>query len=297
MKYTIKDFRAQFPNDAACLAYIFNQKHPEGSTCPKCGRKDSYTLITKRRAYACICGHQIHPTGGTIFHKSRTSLQTWFFAMFLMTASKNGISAMELQRQVGVTYKTAWRMAHQIRQLMNEDVKSLKLSGVVEADETFIGGLEENKHASKRKHAGRGATGKATVIGVAERGGSISAKVVRDNSRPYVIPHIMRQVAKGSTVMTDEHAAYNILPVAGYGHETVKHGDKEYVRGAVHTNSIEGFWSQLKRSINGTFHQVSPKHLQKYVNEFAYRYNRRRSETPMFSHLSASVAEQHAPAV
>ncbi len=286
MSYTIKDFRSQFPDDAACLAYIFAQRHPEGIICPKCARKDTYTPIAKRRAYACICGHQISPCAGTIFHKSPTSLQTWFHAIFLMSVGKNGVSAKEIQRHVGVTYKCAWRMAHQIRQLMQQDGEAL--SGMVEVDETYIGG--SRRMSAKMEN-------KTPVIGMKQRDGRLVAKAMPDRTRFSVVPVIEQNIAAGSTLLTDESSLYKIMPALGYEHAKVMHSANEYVRGPVHTNSIEGFWSQLKRSINGTFHQVSGKHLQKYVNEFAYRYNRRKSGVPMFQHLASSVAALHAPAV
>jgi transposase-like protein len=286
MKYTIKDFNKQFKDDSACLDYIYQQRFPEGAACEKCGVKDHFYPVVTRRSYACQCGFQLYPTVGTIFHKSPTSLKTWFFAMFLMTASKNGVSAKELERQLGVTYKCAWRMAHQIRQLLNEETPMLR--GTVEADETYIGGV----HKFKEKFSS-----KTPVIGLLERGGDVMAKVVEKVDMNTLIPNIKDNVEGGSTLMTDELRAYKAMPKSYYRHYAVRHSAKEYVRGLCHTNSIEGFWSQLKRSINGTFHSVSRKHLQKYVNEFAYRYNRRKSETPMFLHLAASVAEQHAPAV
>jgi transposase len=286
MKYTIKDFNKQFKDDAACLDYIFHQRFPVGITCEKCGAKDHFYPVVSRRSYACQCGFQLYPTVGTIFHKSPTSLKTWFFAMFLMTCSKNGVSAKELERQLGVTYKCAWRMAHQIRQLLNEETPMLK--GTVEADETYIGGVHKFKERFSSK---------TPVIGLLERGGDVIAKVVSEVNSQTLIPNIKENVEGGSTMMTDELRAYKVMPKRYYVHQVVKHSAKEYVRGMCHTNSLEGFWSQLKRSINGTFHSVSRKHLQKYVNEFSYRYNRRKTGTPMFLHLVSDVAAQHAPAV
>lgn len=292
MKYTIKDFNKQFKDDKACLAYIYKQRFPEGATCEKCGTKDHfYPVVSQgvsRRSYACQCGFQLYPTVGTIFHKSPTSLRTWFFAMFLMTASKNGVSAKELERQLGVTYKCAWRMAHQIRQLLKEEERTLK--GVVEADETFIGGRRKGRQYC-------GGVGKTPIAGLLERGGDVIAKVVPRVNMTTLIPNIKKTVEPDSILMTDELTTYNAIPKHIYRHYVVKHSAKEYVRGMCHTNSLEGFWSQLKRSINGTFHSVSRKHLQKYVNEFSYRYNRRKSETPMFLHLVSDVAAQHGSAV
>lgn len=285
-KYTVKDFNADYQTDADALAFIFKMRYPNGATC-KCGKKDCWHPVKKRRVYECAwCGYQISPTAGTIFHKSSTSLKSWLFAMFLISNSKNGVSAMELQRQLGVTYKTAWRMNHQIRKLMQS--VGGRMSGICEADETYIGGI---RRGGKR---GRGSENKTPVIGVLERGGNVQAKVAENVKTVTVMPNILANVEKGATVCTDELWSYNPLTKAGYKHQRVGHGAREYVRGNVHTNSIEGFWSQLKRSINGTFHHVSRQHLQKYVNEFVYRYNLRGTESPIFADLSAKVAEQHA---
>lgn len=287
-KYTIKEFSKQFPNDAACLRYIYEQRHPEGATCSKCGVKGHFYPVEGRRSYSCECGHQISPTAGTIFHKSPTSLKSWFFAMFLMTASKNGVAAKELERQLGVTYKCAWRMAHQIRQLLNEE--RLTLSGLVESDETFVGGRKPGAGSGNKNH-------KTPVFGMLERGGNVVAKVVPDVTSQTILPQLEQHVMPQSTVITDEWRAYRRSIHRDFKHESVNHHKKEWVRGNIHTNSIEGFWSQLKRSIHGTFHSVSRKHLQKYVNEFAYRYNRRKTGVPMFLHLVQDVAALHGPAV
>ncbi len=283
MRYTIKDFNKQFKSDADCLRHIFNARYPEGLTCEKCSRREDWYQVLGRRAYACKCGHQIYPTADTIFHKSPTALKTWFFAIFLFTASKNGVAAKELQRQLGVTYKCAWRIGHQIRKLMRED--GVRLGGVTEIDETYVGGV---RHGTR----GRGAAGKTPLFGLLEREGAVKVRVVKDTRRVTLTPIIHQTVEHGSSIMSDEHNAYDRLGRSGYRHERVNHKAKEYVRGEAHTNSIEGFWSQLKRSINGTHHSVSRKHLQKYANEFAFRYNRRKSEYPMFDHVLGQLVEQ-----
>lgn len=277
MKYTIKQFKAQFPTDEACMAHIFKQRYPDGYKCPKCG-KDSFHPVNKRRSYACSCGFQIYPTEGTIFHKSSTSLVSWFYAIFLMSQSKNGVSAKELERHLGVTYKTAWRMAQQIRKLMSDD--SGPFDGEVEADETYVGGIRKGKR-------GRGASGKTPVFGVVKRQGGIKTSIVKDVRQATLLPLIEKMVKKGSIVFTDESNSSNKVESCGYGHDKVKHGKGQFSKGNTHTNTIEGFWSQFKRSVNGTFHAVSPKYLQSYLNEFSFRYGNRSFSLPslMFSRV------------
>lgn len=194
--------------------------------------------------------------------------------MFLMSTSRNGVAAKELERQIGVTYKTAWRMAHEIRKLMDEDPGKLK--GEVEADETYVGGIRPGKR-------GRGAAGKTPIVGLVERGGKVRARVVGSVTTSNAFGNINQNVERGATIYTDELPVYNYCAGYGYKHEVVNHGAKEFVRGKAHTNTLDGFWSQLKRSLDGTHHHVSRKYLQNYVNEFAYRYNHRFSSSSMFS--------------
>ena len=265
MAYNFKDFDAQFPDDAACLDFIFKARF-SNHVC-ECGKAKCFHRVQKRRAYACaFCGAQIYPTAGTIFHKSETSLKSWFFAIFLFAKSKNGVAAKELERQLGVSYKCAHRMGHKIRELMTSGGNLL--TGVVEADETYIGG----KRAGLR---GRGALGKTPVIGVVERRGEVRATVVANVTAAGAIGHIRKTVETTAQVVTDEFGIYNYTSKFGFKHVRVNHRSGEYVVGRAHTNTIEGFWAQLKRSIDGTHHSVSRKYLQNYVNEFSFRYNRR----------------------
>jgi transposase-like protein len=266
MKYTIKDFNKDFSTDRACIEYIVRARY---------GNDKLYPIEGRMSVYATADGKQVSPLKGTIFEKSATPLRLWFYAIFLFTTSKNGVSAKELERHLGVTYKCAWRIAHQIRKGLTD--KNLSLFGTVEADETYVGGRGRN---NKR---GRAAENKTAVFGLAERKGNIYAQVVPNARTITLQPIINANVVKGSKIMTDEFLAYNKVSKNGYSHEQVRHSVREYVRGQVHTNSIEGFWSQLKRSIDGTYHAVSPKHLQHYVNEFSWRYNRRHAETPLFA--------------
>jgi transposase-like protein len=280
--YTIKQFNQQFPDDDACLLFLFEQQNPGGGTCI-CGKSGCFHRVKKLKKFACAwCGSQLSPTAGTIFHKSSTPLRTWFHAMFLMMASRNGVSAMELMRQTGVCYRTAWRMNHQIRKLMKDEFKLL--SGTVEADETYVGG----KRPGRR---GRGAGGKVPIAGVIERGGNVVATAVQDCKAVTLVPNIVENVEKSSIVCTDELGSYNKLSALGFKHSTVNHAGGEYVRGSVHTNSIESFWAQFKRSFHGTFHHLSPQHLQKYLDEFCFRNNHRREDAPMFQTLVARASD------
>ena len=281
-KYTIKSFDKQFPNDDACLDFLKNARWPDGITCTKCDRITKHFRISGRKVYGCeFCGSHVSPTADTIFHKSSTSLRSWFHAMFLMASTRTGISAKQLEREIGVTYKTAWRMFTQIRKLMAQG--DIVLFGEVEVDETYIGGYRPGKR-------GRGAAGKTIVAGMVQRGGPAVVKVVPDVKARTLLPMIQEHVPTGQTVYTDEMLSYNRLSRLGYMHETVQHSAKQYVVGRVHTNNIEGMWSNVKRGIDGVNHAVSPKYLQGYLDAYVYRFNHRSDVTPMFVQLLERVA-------
>ncbi len=288
MKYTVKQFKTQFPDDAACLeAVMLAQFGSIKLLCAACGVKAQFHQMTKRRAYACQeCGHHIYPCADTIFHKSRTKLSDWFLAMYLMTSTRHGVAAKELQRQLGVTYKTAWRMAHELRKLMVSADGTGPLGGHVEVDETTIGGRQPHKERKKR------GTNKTAVLGMVERGesGRILAGPIPNLTQQVLEPTVRKNIRPDSIVSTDEYAAYNDLRRSFREHGTVNHSLHEYVKGIHHTNSIEGHWSQLKRSIRGTHVHVSGKHLWKYVGEFSYRRNMRHSHSAMFNRLVASFS-------
>lgn len=267
MRYTIAQFNKDFPNDDICLDTVFQNRYGDVTTCPKCGVVDTkFYRVTGRKCYACMhCGYQLHPLAQTIFHKSETPLKLWFYAMYLFSVSKNGVSAKELERHLGVTYKTAHRMARLIRSLMSESTDT-PFGGQIEVDETYIGG--KRKLAQKYNN-------KTAVFGMVERNGSVSAIKVKSTGARILLPEIQKGAKIGSTIYSDEWRSYSQLNKLGYEHTTVNHSQLEYVRGTAHTNTIEGFWGQPKRSLDGTYHSVSPKYLQSYVNEFVFRYNLR----------------------
>ena len=267
-KVTVKRFNELFPDDDTCLDFMFKQAYGSMPACPKCGVVEpSYYRVRSRKCYECKdCGNQIHPLGSTIFHKSSTSLRDWFYVIYLFSVSKNGVSAKEVERHLGVTYKTAWRIAKQVRALMAQGGNS-PLSGVVETDETYVGG--------RNKGRGSNFTNKEVVFGMVERGGRVKAEHVKGAGARVLLPRLRDGIAPGTVVYSDQAQVYRTLHRIGYYHDSVNHSVGEYGRGIVHTNTIEGFWSQLKRSVDGTYHCVSAKYLQLYLNEFVYRYNHR----------------------
>ena len=285
-KYTIKHFERQFPDEDSCLEFIKQARWPDGVYCTKCDKVTGHYRIKGRKVYSCeFCGFHVSPTANTIFHKSSTSLKTWFHAMFLMASTRTGISAKQLDRETGVTYKTAWRMFTQIRKLMAQE-DGISLFGEVEVDETYVGGKEANKHSSKKLRAGRGPVGKTVVVGLVERKGNAVVEVQPDSKASTIVSMIQEHVHPyDATIYTDEHGAYNHLSSLGYAHETVVHSAKQYVAGRAHTNNIEGFWSNTKRGIDGVHHSVSPKYLQGYLDSYVFRFNHRSDSDPMFVQL------------
>lgn len=273
-RYTVTQFNNDFPNDDTCLEWLKNHLYPNGIYCPICKKVTKHHKIKSRPSYSCdYCGHHAHPTVGTIFEKSTTPLKLWFHAIYLMSSTRCGISAKQIERETGVTYKTAWRMFHQIRTLLCEGTKSL--TGEVEVDETYIGG----KRSGKR---GRGAEGKTAVVGAVQRKGKVVAKTVPHVRRSVLVPFMNEKVSREATLYTDEFPAYDHMTRIGYKHLRIEHSAKVYARGNVHTNSIEGFWSLVKRGISGVYHAVSPKYLQSYLDEYSFRYNHRKDEKAMF---------------
>ena len=290
-KYSVMEFMREFPDDEACLQWLWRTRCSEDglhAECPKCERPRPFHRVKGRPAWDCdYCGYHLHPTAASIFHKSSTSLHLWFYAMFLVSQTRCGISAKQLERELGVTYKTAWRMLNLIRnQLMGDDGEIL--SGEVEADETYVGGTRRGQ----QRHPGRPKAdeSKTAVFGMAQRGGKVIATITPDTRLRTLEPQIRRHVLPKSIIYTDELQSYQHLGKRGYVHRRIPHAQKVYVMGTVHTNTIEGFYGLLKSGIRGTYHAVSRKWLQGYLNEFAWRYNRRDDPRAMFHTLILRAA-------
>ncbi len=282
-QFTVTDFFKRFADDDSCLDHLMSIRFGFELDCPKCEKHGKFSRIKKVKAYQCAwCGHHIHPMAGTPFERSRTPLQKWFYAMYLFTTSRHGVPAKELQRQLGVTYKTAWRMGHEIRKYMAATDGDDGLSGHVEIDETYIGGKDKVRGLPGKNSK------KTAVLGMVQRGGNVMTKVIPNARITTVMPIIKENVEDGTRVSTDQAHAYQRMNRIGYKHEWVNHASKEWVRGDTHTNTIEGYWGRLKNSIRGTHVHVSRKHMPKYLGEFEYRFNMRNNPEAMFSRLLLS---------
>jgi len=283
------EFMREFPDDGACLDWLWMNRYSadgDHAECPDCERERKFHKVAGRPAWDCdSCGHHLHPTAGTIFHKSSTSLHLWFYAVHLMTSTRCGISAKQLERELGVTYKTAWRMANLIRNdLMAQDDDSL-LTGEVEADETAYGGrpkagmtrgmtMPEAQTFAKARKVG--------IVAMVEREGRVRAFV---QPREGALDTVSQHVSPHATVYTDEWAGYRNLRATHPTHRTIRHGDKVYAKGDIHTQTVEGFFGNVKNGIAGNYHGVSPKWLQSYFNEYVWRYNHRDDARAMFKTL------------
>jgi transposase-like protein len=304
-RQTLTQLMAQFQTEDDCKAFQRDMRWPNGVICPRCENVKVYEL--KKRPFHWTCanpdchdlkkpkpdkkntGYRFSVLTGSIFENTKFPLRTWFQVAYLICQAKKGISALQIHRMIGTgDYRTAWYMVHRLRAAM-ENETFMKLAGEVEADETLIGGKEANKHRKNRNPQNRGPHGKAMVIGAISRKGSVVARVIEEAGFNTLQEFVEEVVDKNvSLVSTDENAGYRNLRKAGFPHDTVNHKAEEYVRGNIHTNTIESFWSLLKRGIMGSYHQVSKKYLPLYVNEFAWRYNNRRNPD-IFRDLFLSV--------
>jgi transposase-like protein len=284
--FSVREFFARFPDDASCLKHIMEVRYGLRHDCQACGVVDAtFHKLAKRPAYSCAhCGHHVYPCAGTIFQDSKTPLQVWFYAIYLFVTTRHGVSGKELQRTLGVTYKTAWRIGQQIRDLMGKADGFVMLQGHVELDEAYVGG--------KR---GRGAPGKTIVMGRKERGGRMETVVipnVKTDTLKAVVTDVVRQ---GSTISTDELVSYGLLKGDGFKHGQVKHGEKDYAHydyrlgDTVSTNNVESFWKLFKASVRGTHIHISATHMQRYLEEFTFRSNHREMVNGMYDLLIGAI--------
>jgi transposase len=292
--YSVMEFHREFPDDAACLDYLWRQHYSQDGShahCPKCDKERKFHRVKDRPAYDCdSCGYHLHPTAGTIFHKSSSSLVLWFYATYLMSETRCGVSAKHLERELGVTYKTAWRMANRIRNQLMKDDDDAPLSGCVEVDETSIEGKPKKRlpkqggAAAQRRERDRG-----TVIAAVERGGRIKATAIASRRGAPLRDKVIEWVDPAAILYTDQWPAYNFASRHFAGHKRINHA-VTYVEGTTHTNTVEGFFGNLKTGIRGNYKKVSRRWLQGYLNEFTFRYNHREDSAPIFKTLLAATS-------
>jgi transposase-like protein len=266
------DFGKRFPDEQSCREYLAHARWNGKPICPHCGYWEKIYKINDGKLYKCVrCKKQFTVRVGSIFEDSALPLQKWFMAIYILTAHRKGISSCQLARDIEVTQKTAWHMLHRIRYAIRTKSFDRPLEGIVEIDETYVGG---QSHGQGR---GYSQPNKTPVFGMLERNGEVRAKPVLRTNAKTLMPIIRDNISRDATIMSDEYASYRKLKEEFKDHQTVEHYRKQYVRnGNIHTNNIENFWSLMKRGINGVYHWTSKKHLHRYTDEYAYRYNSRK---------------------
>ncbi|MXX09806.1 MAG: IS1595 family transposase [Nitrospira sp. SB0667_bin_9] len=266
------EFLSRFDTEAKAVAFFESVRWKDGRTCPHCDHQHTYPHKTRQFFYHCrACRKQFTCKVHTIMHASPLPVKMWLFAMYKVSVARKGISSLQLSKQLGITQKSAWYMLHRIKEACGGDQGPL--SGIIEVDETFIGGKAKNKHKDKKPKKIRGTEGKQAVFGMRQRGGKTFAKPVPRTDRKTLVPEIEQRVESGSIIYSDESGTYRELDANKYFHDSVNHSAGEFVNGFVHTNGMESVWAVLKRSIVGTYHHVSFKHLHRYVNEVTFRLN------------------------
>jgi transposase len=288
--FSVRQFFARFPNDEACLEHIMSVRHGLRHTCRKCGVVDAtFHRLAKRPAYACAhCGDHVYPCAGTVFQDSKTPLTVWFYAIYLFVTTRHGVSGKELQRQLGVTYKTAYRMGMQIRKLIGSVDEFVALKGHVEVDETLVGGRIGRRDGNPRDN-------KTIVMGLKERGGRMVTEIIPDVSMATLRGVVLMTVQPETIVSTDEAKGYGLLTGYGYEHGRVNHNQDEWARTDPetgvrhHVQHVESFWSMFKRSVKSTHIHVSAKHMDKYLDEFTFRSNHRQMVNAMFDLIVGAV--------
>jgi len=291
-RYTIDQFRKDYPDNDACLDKIFKLRFT-GLICPKCDSDKPFTKVKDRRSYQCpCCGFQVYPTKGTFFEKTRVPLTHWFYAIYLQTTTRNGVAAKELERQLDVCYETALRMYHQIKKLIaHKKPLPNEVSGICEIDESYFGmkvvNMTKSRRAKWTDENGNIIDNKTGVMGFVSRDGKVRTEVML-GAKTFK-ERVRDNVSKGAIIVTDAHLGYLGLDIEFFKHEIVNHVQGEYKREEWHTNNIEGFWSQLKRTIKGTHIHVDAKYLQLYADEVAFRYMHRLSQDTMFETILSHV--------